>query len=143
MVWTYSFLRCSGVPGGNGSILDVSQWAFFTSVACRISLVVGVDNPAWGSHFTHVKEHVPSGVHGGDWLHPRTWSLANRTICSGSGHVQADVVDSLWEGSILVTVAGVLLCCVGHRCLIHGVPVSKILKRKGLVFMCFKKLNVT
>merc|ERR1719213_105140 len=55
-----SLLRCSGIPCGNGSILDVSQWALFTRVACLKSLVVSVNNPARGSHFTHVKHHVSS-----------------------------------------------------------------------------------
>ena len=136
MVWTYSFLRCSGVPGGNGSILDVSQWALFTSVACCIGLVVSVNNPAWGSNFAHVKHHISSRPHGGDWLHPRTRSLSKLIawVCADGPHTH--VVHALREEPDLGAGAGVVAGGVGHGCLIHGVPVTKVLKSKELIFTC-------
>merc|ERR1712122_275781 len=110
-----SFLGCRRVPCEDGSILVVSKKALFTREGCRKGLVVGVDNPAWGSYFTHVEERIPSRVHGGSWLHPCTRSgtqLLRAWV--GSGEVNADVVDSLWKGAILVAVACVFLCCVRH-----------------------------
>merc|ERR1711992_199575 len=115
-----SFLGCRRVPCEDGSILVVSKKALFTREGCRKGLIVGVDNPAWGSYFTHVEERIPSRVHGGSWLHPCTWSLTQLLRAwIGSGEVNADVVDPLREGPILIAVACVFLCCVGHGCLIH------------------------
>merc|ERR1712241_1592879 len=121
-----SFLRCSGVPGGNGSILDVSQWALFTRVACLKSLIVGVDNPACGSHFTHVKHHVSSRPHGGDRLHPCARSLSKLIAWIGADGPHTHVVHALWEEPHLGHGADVVPGCVGHGCLIHGVPVAKV-----------------
>ena len=136
MVWTHSFLRCSGVPGGNGSILDVSQWALFTRVACLKSLVVSVDNPACGSHFTHVKHHVSSRPHGGDWLHPCTRSLSKLIAWIGADGPYAHVVHALWEEPNLGHGADILPSCVGHGRLIHGVPVAKVLDIQELILKC-------
>ena len=135
MAWTHSFLRCSGVPGGNGSILDVTQWAFFTSVACRKSLVVSVDNPAWGSNFTHVKHHISSRPHGGNWLHPCTRSLSELIAWIGADGPHAHVVHALWEEPNLGHGADILPGCVRHGRLIHSVPVAKVLKRQGLILI--------
>merc|ERR1711879_619073 len=44
----------------------------------------------------------------------------------GGGDVDTDVVDSLWEGSILPAVAGVFPGCEGHGSLIHGIPITQV-----------------
>ena len=131
---THSFLGCRGVPGEDVSILVVSQWTLFTREGGCKGLVVSVNDPARGSHFTHVKERVPSWVHGGCWLHPSTGSLTQPRAWICTGDVHAHVVDSLCEGPILVAVAGVFPCCEGHGCLPHRVPVAKVLKEKSAFF---------
>ena len=131
---THSFLGCRGVPCENGSILVVSQWALCTCEGCSKGVVVSVNDPTGGSFFTHVEEDIPSWVHGGCWLHPPTRSFTQVSVWVGGGDVQADVVDSLWEGPILVAVAGVFLCCEDHGCLIHRVPVAEVLMENMLFY---------
>ena len=94
---THSFLGCGWVPREDGSILVVSQRALFTSVACSKGFIVGVNDPAGGSLSAHVEEDIPSRVHGGYWLHPRTGSLAQLPFRAwiGGGDVHADVIDPL------------------------------------------------
>ena len=129
---THSFLGCSGISCGDGSSLGVSQWALLTGVACSKGLIVSVNNPVWCSHFAHVQERVPSGVHGGYWLHPCTRSLTHPRVWIGAGDIHAHIVNPLWESPILGAAAGVITGYVGVWCLIYSVPVTKVLKVKIL-----------
>merc|ERR1719394_1220118 len=105
---THSFLRSRGVPCGNGGSLVVSQWALFTGVTSSKGLIVGVDDPAGGSHFTHVEEHIPSRPHGGNWLHPGARSLTQLIVRIGADDPHAHVVHALREETDLGAGAGVV-----------------------------------
>ena len=107
----------------------MSQWALFTRVASSKGLIIGVDDPAGGSHLTHVEEDIPSRPHGGNWLHPGTRSLTQLIVRIGADDPHTHVVHALREETDLGAGAGVVAGGVGHGCLIHGVPVTKVLKR--------------
>ena len=133
---THSFLRCEGVPRGDGSILEVCEveGVFLTRVTCSVGLVVGVKNPARTWLSAHVKVEIPSGVQGLCRLNPPA-DVAQPRDRIGADDVEADVVDALWKGPILGAGAGVFAGPVGHGCLPLGVPITKVLKEKMFLYI--------